>query len=193
MTILTATVETNADLFPKALSMYVRPGARIADVTYGRGVFWRNVDESIYDLVKSDAELDLCHLPYENDSFDAVVLDPPYMNGGGGVKDSVERCYKNGGGNGSHQAVMALYFSGILEARRILRKGGVLFVKCQPAIADHKQKPTHVWIWEFMPVIGIRIEDEFLLVQTTVPLMRHRGQQHARKNHSYLIVGRYVR
>lgn len=197
--VLTCVEGNNADLFPVALGMYVSLGARVADVTYGRGVFWRNVPEGSYDLVASDLQdgVDFTRLPYEANSFDAVVFDPPYMNGGGNVKESVERCYKtsgaDNGGNMCHENVVALYLAGILEARRVLRRKGVLFIKCQPAVADHQQKMTHVQLMTVLPMIGFRIEDEFILKQTVTPLMRHATQQHARKNHSYLLVARFVR
>jgi tRNA G10 N-methylase Trm11 len=192
--VLTCIAGTNADLFPIALGMYVKQGAKIADVTYGNGVFWRNVDTATYNLCRSDIQtgVDFRHLPYTDASFDAVVLDPPYMNGGANVKDSINKCYKNDG-NMSHENVMALYLAGILEARRVLVRKGILFVKCQPAVADHKQKMTHVQIVTVFPMIGFQIEDEFVLRQTVVPLMRHKTQQHARKNHSYLLVARRVR
>jgi tRNA G10 N-methylase Trm11 len=185
---------TNADLFPIALGMYVKPGAKIADVTYGKGVFWRHVDVTAYDLHPSDIETgkDFHHLPYPDASFEAVVFDPPYMNGGGNVKESINDCYRNEG-NMSHENVMAIYLSGILEARRVLVRHGILFIKCQPAVADHKQKLTHVQIATVLPMIGLQIEDEFVLRQATVPLMRHKTQQHARKNHSYLLVAKRIR
>jgi hypothetical protein len=41
---VTGIVGTNADLFPLILKMYIPSGAIIADVTYGKGVFWKNVD-----------------------------------------------------------------------------------------------------------------------------------------------------
>lgn len=192
--ILTCLAGSNADLFPVALRMYVKPGARIADVTYGKGVFWRNVPASEYDLHASDimTGTDCRRLPHEDNTFDAVVLDPPYMNGGSGVKASINKCYNNAG-NMCHENVVALYLAGILEARRVLVRNGVLFIKCQPAVADHKQKLTHVQIMTVLPMIGFLVEDEFILHQTVVPLMRHRKQQHARKNHSYLLVARWVR
>lgn len=192
--ILTCVEGTNADLFPHALALYVQPGARIADVTYGRGVFWRNIDASQYDLVPSDLQsgIDFRRLPYGPASFDAVVFDPPYMNGGKNVKESIDKCYKNDG-NMCHENVVALYLSGILEARRVLCKNGILFVKCQPAVADHKQKLTHVQLMTVLPMIGFTLEDEFVLHQTSIPLMRHKSQQHARKNHSYLLVARLSR
>jgi hypothetical protein len=192
--VLTCVQGTNADLFPVALGMYAKPGDKIADVTYGRGVFWRNVPAGLYDLHRSDLEtgVDLRRLPYEDDSFDGVVLDPPYLNGGGNAKESLNKCYRNAG-NMCHENVVALYLGGILEARRVLKRGGLLFIKCQPAVADHKQKLTHVQIMTVLPMIGFLIEDEFILRQTVVPLMRHTTQQHARKNHSYLLVARWVR
>src|SRR5438552_2255896 len=32
---------TSEDVFPNVLSLYVRPGSKVADVTYGKGVFWK--------------------------------------------------------------------------------------------------------------------------------------------------------
>jgi hypothetical protein len=82
--VLTCIPGTNADLFPIALGMYVKLGAKIADVTYGKGVFWRNVNIASYNLHPSDIQtgVDFRHLPYADASFEAVVFDPPYMNGG---------------------------------------------------------------------------------------------------------------
>lgn len=194
MPVLTCTTGTNADLFVIALTMYVRPGAKIADVTYGKGVFWHKVDVTAYDLHATDIQtgVDFQHLPYADASFDAVVFDPPYMTGGSNVKDSLNKCYRNEGLVG-HENVMAMYLAGILEARRVLVRNGILFVKCQPTVVDHKQKMTHVQIMTVLPMIGFQIEDEFVLHQTTTPLMRHKTQQHARKNHSYLLVATRIR
>jgi hypothetical protein len=192
--ILTCITGTNADVFPQALRMYVAKGAKVADVTFGNGVFWRNVERTDYDLVPSDIEtgVDFRCLPYDVASFDALVFDPPYMVGGTGVKPSLDRCYRNNG-NMCHENVMTLYLSGIIEARRVLRRNGILFIKCQPAVADHVQRLTHVHLCTILPLIGFRIEDEFVLHQIGKPLMRHRTQQHARKNHSYLLVAKLVR
>ena len=34
---------SNELIFPKILSLYVPPGSVVADVTYGKGVFWKGV------------------------------------------------------------------------------------------------------------------------------------------------------
>jgi hypothetical protein len=86
----------NDTVFPLILELYVPRGAKIADVTYGKGVFWRRVDTRKYDLHASDlrsegipkeccAGIDSRRLPYEDRSFDCVVFDPPYMHTPGGT------------------------------------------------------------------------------------------------------------
>ena len=194
MTTLSCITGTNADLFLAATQLHLAPGAWVADVTYGKGVFWRKIPDDRYCLVPTDLQdgVDFLDLPYGNEVFDAVVFDPPYMNGGAGTKEGLDACYKNPGNN-SHEAVMALYLGGILEGRRILKKKGLMFIKCQPAVADHQQKMTHVQIATVLPIIGLELIDEFVLQQTSVPIMRHGRQFHARKNHSYLLVARRTR
>ena len=44
----------NAELFPQILNLYVQPNSSIADVTYGKGVFWKNIDTSQYKFFPSD-------------------------------------------------------------------------------------------------------------------------------------------
>ena len=125
--VFSASIGNNSDLFPQVLSLYVPHGSRIADVTYGKGVFWRNVDRTNYELLVSDlaAGIDCRNLPYEQGSLDCVVFDPPYMHTPGGTAhvnhQQYEGYYRNNGtGNGTgvkyHEAVLALYFDAAKEA-----------------------------------------------------------------------------
>lgn len=191
--VLTCVEGGNADLFHDALRLYVNfPKAKIADVTYGKGVFWRHIPGYAVDKTDIQTGVDFRNLPYKDQVYDALVFDPPYLNGGSDAKESLNACYKSEG-LGSHEEVLCLYLRGILECRRVLKKGGVLFVKCQAAVADHVQKLTHVQLMTILPMLGLRVEDEFVLKQSSIPLMRHSKQQHARKNHSYLLVFRRTR
>ena len=123
--ILTAHVAGNAEVFPQVLALHVPDGATIADVTYGKGVFWRNVEPGRYQLLATDLEtnVDCRQLPYADASLDCVVLDPPYMEGlfrragsqlaGGGSHAAFRTHYSNGkrttGGPKYHDAVLDLY------------------------------------------------------------------------------------
>ena len=191
--VLTCVDGTNADLFAEVAQFYLRPGDRVADVTFGRGTFWKNLATNLYDLVQTDlvGGIDFRSLPYEDASLDALVLDPPYMHGGKTVKASINDLYRNE--NTSHESIVALYLGGFLEARRTLRRDGLLFVKTQPEIESGKQRMTHMELATVLPMIGFRIEDEFVLHSSAVPAMREQYQKHARKNHSFLYVARLTR
>jgi hypothetical protein len=191
--ILTATTGTNADQFPDILKMYVEEGSVVADVTYGKGVFWRNVDVSKYTLLASDLQdgINFCDLPYANESVDTLVLDPPYMHGGATIKKSINDCYKNQ--NTSHESVVRLYAGGILEATRVLKKKGRIVVKTQDEIESGRQRHTHIEIINMLEMFGFRVLDTFVLVQPTIPAMREKYQLSARKNHSYAIVAEFRR
>lgn len=77
--VFSAYVGNNADIFPHVLKLHVAAGAKIADVTYGKGVFWKKVDTSEYQIFPSDIAdgIDCRSLPYADGSFDVVVFDPP--------------------------------------------------------------------------------------------------------------------
>ena len=191
--ILTGHIGTNAELFPHIFNMYVPDGATIADVTYGKGVFWRGIDKQKYDVKESDllTGVDFRNLPYADSSIDVLILDPPYMHGGATVKDSINKCYQNK--NTSHESVIRLYTGGILEASRVLKKKGRIIVKTQDEIESGKQRHSHIEIITMLELLGFLIIDTFVLVQNTIPAMREKYQKTARKNHSYALVAEFRR
>lgn len=202
--VLSAHLGSNADIFPQILALHVLEGARIADVTYGGGVFWRNVDLDKYKLLPSDIAdgVDCRSLPYENSSLDAVVLDPPYMEGfyrreaghkaGSGTHSTFREYYSNGDettGVKWHAAVTDLYFKAGSEAYRVLKDNGVLIVKCQDEVSANRQWLTHVEIINDYEKKGFYTKDLFVVVRSNTPgVSRLKKQVHARKNHSYFLV-----
>ena len=94
--VLSAYTASNDVVFPQILKIYVPRGAAIADLTYGKGVFWKKVRRSDYEILFSDLKtsglppsvrggIDARRLPYEDASLDAIVFDPPYMHTPGGT------------------------------------------------------------------------------------------------------------
>jgi hypothetical protein len=192
--ITTAQIGTNADLVPDILSLYIPEGSVVADVTFGKGVFWRNVDTSKYVLKPSDLidGIDFRSLPYEDGSIDALVLDPPYMHDGKTVHQALNENYRNNNEpTTSHASVIRLYCGGILEAARVLKKKGVIIIKCQDETEGGKQRFSHVELIELLGTLGFEVIDQFVLVQEHRPIMRHSYQKSARKNHSYALVARF--
>jgi hypothetical protein len=195
--ILTARVGTNAPLFNDILRLYVPPGSRVLDMTYGRGAFWKGVEREDYRVVTMDNALpaallaDFTSLPIKSSSLDAFVLDPPYANGGGAHKTSsgIDKTYNLPTGNNVSR-VRGLYVNAIVEGTRALRPGGVAIIKCQDQIESGKQWLVHVNVLNSLRLRSYIIEDIFVLVRPSTPMMRHAYQLHARKNHSYFIVAR---
>lgn len=196
--VLSAHVGTNDEVFPLILSLYVEPGSTVADVTYGKGVFWRKVPANAYKLLSSDIAtgVDCRKLPYEDNSIDCVVFDPPYMHTPGGTAhvnhQNYEGYYKNNEANSEkkyHEAVLDLYFVAAREAWRVLREGGVYIVKCQDEVCANQQRLTHIELINQLQKDGFIPEDLFVVVRTGRPgVSRLLTQAHARKNHSYFIV-----
>jgi len=216
--VFTAYQGRNAELFLKILALYVPTGATVADVTYGRGAFWKDVAAERYQVRASDVStgidcralpyhvstgIDCRALPYADASVGAEVLDPPYMHSPGGTAhdghQNFERYYRNNGTGGGgtikyHAAVLDLYFAAGREAYRVLAPAGVLIVKCQDEVCANTQRLTHVEIINEYTTYGFVVEDCFVLVRQNRPgVSRVVRQVHARKNHSYFHVFRKPR
>lgn len=203
--VMSAHVGENSELFPQILALHVPPGAEIADVTYGKGVFWKDADAKKYHLYATDLEtgVDCRHLPYKDCALDCVVLDPPYMEGlyrrseehlaGRGTHRAFREHYSNGQETTSapkyHDAVLDMYFKAGREAHRVLKENGLLIVKCQDEVSANRQRLTHVEIINEYESIGFYSKDLFVLVRPNRPgVSRLKKQSHARKNHSYFLV-----
>jgi len=198
--ILSARTAGNAEIFPSVLKLHVPEGWTVADVTHGGGVFWRNVDKAKYRLLATDIKqgVDCRKLPYESGTIDAVVLDPPYMEGAtrNTAYQSGQQAFSNyyglqeikQTGDRYHGAILRLYLDACAEAARVLKQSGVLIVKCQDEVCANKQRLTHVEIINAL-LAEWHCKDLFVVVRTNRPVVsRLLRQVHARKNHSYFLV-----
>jgi hypothetical protein len=209
--VMSASIGGNAEIFPEILKLHVPDGSTIADVTWGKGVFWQNVPINKYKLLATDISMgvDCRELPYQDESVDCLVLDPPYMEGfyrketsqkaGSGTHSAFSNAYSNGdevngdadnvGTKKWHAAVTDMYFKAGRESYRVLKKSGVLIVKCQDEVSAGKQWLTHVEIINEYEQIGYYTKDLFITVRNNKPsVSRLKKQVHARKNHSYFLI-----
>lgn len=198
--VFSAYVDGNDKTFPLILDLYVPKKSVVADVTYGKGVFWRNVPRDDYDVRGTDIldGVDCRDLPYENNQIDCVVFDPPYMHTPGGTAHTVHTAFENHYRNNAtgnrtkkkyHEAVLELYQDAGAEAFRVLKERGVFIVKCQDEVCSNRQRFTHVEIINSYSAMGFIAEDLFVVVRKNKPgVSRVVKQVHARKNHSYFIV-----
>lgn len=174
----------NSGLIKNVTKLYFNEGDKVADVTYGKGAFWREIDLSKYEVVGTDLKTgtDFRKLPYENNSFNHSVIDPPYARITN-LKGMVD-CY-NTTRFTTHEEIIKLYEDGLKELVRITKDNGYILCKCQDEICGGKQRWSHIEILDIANKLGLYAKDLFILVNNSKPKPIHK-QQHARKTHSYL-------
>lgn len=196
--VLTSYQCNNDHLIAQVARLYLRPGDRIADVTYGMGRFWRKVDLSQYDFHASDLltvpdhPYDFRRLPYRSCEFDIHVFDPPYIHqrrgqprqrihGADYKNDETTRRF-------SFAEIIQLFRDGMAEGHRILKPGGLMLVKCQDQIDEKgRQRMAHIDVHNIaVNELGMDLEDQFVLTQPSPLLQFGRSNRHAKKNHSFL-------
>ena len=186
----------NADLIAHVARLYAPEGTRIADLTYGKGVFWRKTPHLHSTLVGSDIltvpdrAWDFRDTPHDDESFDVAVLDPPYIHSPG--RHVTDSRYRNAETTKAmlHKDIRHLYCAGMREALRIVRSdGGQIWVKCKDQVQSGLQRWAHCEMLADALSLGLIGRDLFVLVpSSTTPGGRWDVQHHARKRHSYLWV-----
>lgn len=187
----------NADLIADVARLYFQPGDKIADVTFGKGNFWNKLDLSPYEFFPSDAvheqfRYDFRALPYQDESLDVVVFDPPYVTHEiseckTGYRGGIQQRY-NSVAASSPEEIRELYEDGIREAYRILVFGGVLVCKCMDFSRSTGNHWQHIDIFNFASSLGFEAADLFVLTTQARLSVSGREQDRARKNHSFLWV-----
>lgn len=188
---------TNADLIADCARLgYLRKEWRTIDPTWGGGKFWTVWQPDV--LVGSDinpersptgTSVDATDLPYDDGSFQAVVIDPPYkLNGtstgaGPSALDhpfGVERY-------ASWQDRHILMTQMLTEGERVLAKGGYLLFKCQDQVCSGKVRWQTREFSDHGESLGLTLED-WLNFPGSRPQPSGRRQLHARRNYSTLLV-----
>ncbi len=198
--IYTARAENNNGFFRDILNLYVPEGTSVADLTWGRGKFWEGIDRSKYNLIRldkhtsCDVRADFRAVPLADETQDTVVFDPPYVTRMGFKRRSKEN--PNGSnqksafgldesGPRNERELDALYAAGTAEARRILKRGGILILKTMDT-----ERWRHV---ELAHLPGFKLIDLLVVITKGKPPGKPYAQKRARKNHSYFMVFRKLR
>ena len=183
----------NGPLIAEAARLWIGPDDVVLDVTYGRGLFWTDIQPEnfiAHDKYVGDG-VDFRHLPEPNASVDVVVFDPPYIAMGGRktstVPDMLDRY-------GLHEVpktpagLMGLMAAGMIEATRVLAPNGRLFVKCMDYVSSGRLVLGHHFVVTQAIACGLEQVDEFVHYSGTGPQPKGRRQVHSRRAHSFLCV-----
>jgi hypothetical protein len=169
-----------------------------ADVTYANGGFWKNLphpnlkfdlDPQTPDTVQANSMF----LPLDECSIESMMFDPPFLTY---IKQGREHntvMSKRFGGYWRYDELEMHYRGTIFEAHRVLKKKGILVVKCQDIIHNHAMHCTHINVVNWAAG-NFRLKDLFVLAaKHRMPMpesttANKRTQKHARVHHSYFLV-----
>jgi len=136
---------------------------------------------------------------YADEKFDAVAFDPPYVSGGGiattGISSMHQAYDMNHPVEGSRtsmssQDCQAQINDGLAECFRVVKKGGIVLVKCQNYVNSGKLWPgLFLTRNHAVDVLGFELVDHLIHLSGPRPQPLGRGpQKHARRNQSDLLV-----
>lgn len=138
MTLVLAATDwrSNAELIADCARLgYLREYWLTLDPTYGRGVWWKLWrPEELTTHDQAACGCDFRQLPHEDETFDAVAFDPPYVCTGGRTTSTIPDFNSRFGLTDAPRTPAALQEmneAGLAEMHRVLRPRGVLLVKCK--------------------------------------------------------------
>ena len=188
------------ELLERMLRFYPKqPPERILDATVNKRRFWRCSTRAALGM-----DIDIRHrpdvlgtsssMPFQSETFDVVVYDPPHIPNQGkdrrkdfqvrfglGTKSPAERNY-----NFSHTFPPFAY-----EAHRVLKHEGILFCKITDYVHGHRFQWAHIDLIQAATSTGFCACDCIIKVRKG-PIIDSRWKvaHHARKQHCYWLVFR---
>ena len=193
----------DGELLERMLEFYPKnPPNRILDATVNKGRFWRGSTRPVIglDINASFQPQVVGHssfLPFSDDSFDAVVYDPPHIPNQGPDKQKdfnvrfglVIKSSRELGYNFSHTFPPFME-----EAYRVIKPEGVLFCKITDYVHNHRLQWAHVYLIQAAEAAGFLACDCIVKVRKG-PIVdpRWKVAHHARKHHCYWLVFRKSR
>jgi hypothetical protein len=184
---------SNAHMIEDCFSLgYLSQEALTLDPTYGRGGWWKRQKPNTlitHDLANDG--INFHNLPYNDNHFDAVVYDPPYVATGGRSTTGIPDFFDRYGLKNAPRTPIDLqnYINkGLTECDRVLTSKGFLLVKCKDYISSGK-----LWIGTHHTLthalnINLTLVDRLEYITSGVVQPANRRQIHARRNLSTLFI-----
>ena len=129
---------------------------------------------------------DARELPFKDESINNMILDPPFMFG---IHGKTKDYYSSR----THTIIKnlielkELYQTILKEAKRLLKKKGILIFKCQD-YTDSKTTMTHCLVYQWAKKLGFYPKDLAILVKPNKVYNGNTTQRHLRKIHTYFWV-----
>jgi len=183
------------EIIENIMNLYINNNQFCLDPTYSKGNFYKNGrvpqplhKTDLYPKSKSVIKANANNLPFELNSLNSIMFDPPFIVGHTKKKPTGiigERFH----GFPYIKDLWKWYDECLTEFYKILKPNGVLAFKCQDTVSSGKQWLSHVHIINKAESLGFYTKDMFvLLAKNRIIGHNHANQQHARKYHAYFLV-----
>lgn len=179
------------ELLKDIISLHCKTDIEL-DPMFFKGNFYKDIPEPVYKFdinpqIEGVVKADACNLPLEDKSITTMVLDPPFMFGNHG-KQKQYYSSKTHGIIPSFESLQVLYKSILVEAYRVMKRGGTLIFKCQD-FTDSKTTLVHCYVFNWALEIGFKVKDLAILNLPKNKIWNSQlKQRHLRKVHSYFYV-----
>jgi len=174
----------------------------ILDCTYNQGTMWRHCryqptfTSDISEQHKVSVVADFARLPFGDGVFDVIIFDPPHLPTAAASANSSliwERRYGiTAAGEGREgDSVTPMFLGFIEEARRTLRRDGIVLAKIADITHNHKYQWQMVEFVNAARVSGMTPCDMLIKMDPSQGNLRSSkwmSVRHLRKGHSYWIV-----
>ena len=182
----------NGEILTAVSEIFLRGGWYDADVTYGKGAFWKGLQRpgrcsDLHPLFPDVVQDDSTALrTYADGSMGSIVFDPPFLFRSRRAENTETMCRWYGYFR-SYAELWDMYSQSLDAIRRVLRPRGFLVMKCQD-MTDSRFYCTHA------AVIDYAVQNGYVLKDILVKVNRHKLQRDARqqncaaKVHSYFLV-----
>ena len=169
-----------------------------ADLTYGNGVFYKNIPQPMMKVDIDPQQPDVIEasstcVPLPDGLLGSIMFDPPFLTYIKQGREHGSIMGKRFAGYWKYSELEDHYRGTLSEAARLLRKKGILVIKCQDIVHNHTLHPTHINITQWMLPL-FRLKDLFILTaKHRLPMPEKEGevkrvQRHSRIHHCYFMV-----
>jgi tRNA G10 N-methylase Trm11 len=173
---------------------YIKQTDLVLDPTYGKGVWWKlwQPDNLIIRSNLTDSNFDFRNMEFEDNYFDVITYDPPYVATGGKATNSNIDTMRDGYGiNEAPKTageLQTLINDGLTEMYRVIKPSGLVLTKCQDYVTSGKLHAGTYWTMKHGLELGFTVYDRFEHLGKARAQPPRLRQLHARRNLSTLIV-----
>jgi len=182
------------DILKAIQTLYLNGNDWDLDPCYSKGLIYDGLKAPSKKLDKYPEENSdvvynniLFGLPYDANTINNIVFDPPFMFGKHGQTENSVMT-KSFTMFDQWEDLEEMYKTALSEFYRVLVRGGIVAFKCQD-YTDSTTTLTHCYVHNWALEAGLKVEDIFILIFMKGRLWNSNLlQRHARKYHCYWLV-----